>query len=158
MSKIYQTRLIIRFQSGASNVNDLKAELASALEELADPGSDLARLASGIGIAAREFADARGSVDQEGKGFGDVVVIIAIFAPAANHALRNVWDEVIWPRLKSRLGADAVGEELEGADSDQDDSDQDDSDQDDSERLCPILMTSGAARKPGSAPFTCERM
>jgi hypothetical protein len=134
MSKIYQTRLIVRFRPGASSVNDLEAELTSALEELADPGSDLARLASGIGIAAPEFADARGSVDQEGKGFGDVVVLIAIFAPAANHALRNVWDEVIWPRLKSRLGADAIGDEIEGGETDQDDSDQDDSDQDDSDQ------------------------
>jgi hypothetical protein len=51
-------------------------------------------------------------VEEEGKGFGDVIVLVAIFAPAANHAIRTLWDDLILPRIKSRLGADAVGEEL----------------------------------------------
>lgn len=128
MSKTRQNRLNLRYEPGASSVSDLDAEISSALEELADPDSDLAQVASRIGVEAREFAGARGSADQEGKGFGDVVVLIAIFAPAANHALRNVWDEVIWPRVKSRLGADAIGSEVGEDDNDQDDRDQDNSD------------------------------
>lgn len=120
MPKTDQIRLNLRYQPGAVNIDDLQAEISSALEELADPGSDLAQVASGLGIASSEFAGAEGSVDQEGKGFGDVIVLIAIFAPAANHALRNVWDEVLWPRIKSRLGADAIGHEVDQDDSDQD--------------------------------------
>lgn len=124
MSKTGQTRLNLRYEPGAVSIDDLQAEISSALEELADPDSDLARAASGIGIATGEFAGAEGSVDQEGKGFGDVIILITIFAPAANHAIRNVWDEIIWPRIKSRLGADAIGAEAEEGDSEQGDSDQ----------------------------------
>jgi hypothetical protein len=134
MPKSDQTRLSLRYKAGESDSDELQAEITTALEELADPGSDLARSASGLGIAVSEFAGAESSVDQAGSGFGDVIVVIAIFAPAANHALRNVWDEVIWPRLKSQLGADALGDEVDKGDSDQDDSDQDDSDQDDSDQ------------------------
>jgi len=97
------------------------------LKDLADPASDLAQSASGIGVSTGEFAGAEGSVDQEGKGFGDVIVLITIFAPAANHVIRNVWDEMIWPRIKSRLGADAIGNEVEEGDNEQDDSDQENS-------------------------------
>ena len=63
-------------------------------------------------MAPEEFAEADGSVDQEGKGFGDVVVIVALVAPALNHSLRNVWDDLLWPGIKRALGADALGDEL----------------------------------------------
>lgn len=125
MSKIGQIRLNLRYQPGASNIDDLQAEISSALEDIADPKSDLGQIASGIGISPGEFARATGSVDQEGKGFGDVIVLITIFAPAANHALRDVWDQVIWPRIKSRLGADAIGNEVEEDDTDRDETDGD---------------------------------
>ena len=59
------------------------------------------------------IAGARVTVDQEGSGFGDVIVIFAILAPSANHALKSIWDQLLLPRIKSRLGADAVGEEVE---------------------------------------------
>jgi hypothetical protein len=117
--------LELRFRSGAASIRDLQEELAAALTELADPASDMARTASELGIASHEFARSGGSVDQAGKGFGDAVIVVAIFAPAANHALRNVWDELIWPRLKSRLGADALGDILPDDDGDHDDSGED---------------------------------
>ena len=72
-----------------------------------------------------EFLQAHVEVDQEAKGFGDVIILIAIFAPAANHALRNVWDDIIWPRIKSELGADALGDEVFEDESDEEDSDED---------------------------------
>ena len=134
MPKMDETRLNIRYKAGESGVDELQAEITSALEELADPNSDLARGTSGTGFTVNEFSGAKCFVEQEGKGFGDVIVVIAIFAPAANHALRNVWDEAIWPRLKSRLGADAVGDEVDEGDGSQNDDGHEDSNQDDSER------------------------
>ncbi len=127
MAKIDQTGLTLRYQPGAASLDDLQTEISSALEDLRDPDSDLARDASGLGFSSNEFAGAEGSIDQEGKGFGDVIIFITIFAPAANHVIKNVWDEVIWPRIKSRLGADAVGNELEEGDRKQSDSGQEDS-------------------------------
>jgi hypothetical protein len=125
MPEIHRKRLALRYRSGAANIRDLQTEISSALKELGDPDSEIAYAASDFGLASDEFAQAEGSVNQEGKGFGDAIILIAIFAPAGNHALRNVWDDLIWPRIKSRLGADAIGDEVYEDDSDQDDSDQD---------------------------------
>jgi hypothetical protein len=116
----------LRFRSGAASVRDLQAEVSSALAELADPDSGLAQAAAGLGMAPHEFAGASGSVEQEGKGFGDVIMIVAILAPAANHALRNVWDDLVWPKIKSRLGADALGHAAPADEIDKSDSDEDD--------------------------------
>ena len=76
-------------------------------------------------MALEEFAEAEGSVDQEGKGFGDVVVIVALFAPALNHSLRTVWDDLLWPRIKGILGADALGDEVAEDDDDEDEAAED---------------------------------
>jgi hypothetical protein len=107
-----QTRLTLRFSSAGANLDDLESAVASLLNELRDPRTEIAQAAGHIGIAPEEFAGAEGSVDQEGKGFGDVIVIVALIAPTINHSLRNVWDDLLWPHIKRALGADALGDEL----------------------------------------------
>jgi hypothetical protein len=103
-------RVSLYFRGRAADLDDLQAEISSALEELADPASGFAGQASADGFDSSEFARAEVSVMDDAKGFGDVVVLVAIFAPAATHALNKVWDDLIWPRVKSRLGGDALGE------------------------------------------------
>jgi hypothetical protein len=120
MSLHDQIGLNLQYRPGAATIDDLQAEISSALRELGDPDSDLSRSASDLGITSDEFTRAEASVNQEGKGFGDVLIVVAIFAPAVNHALRSVWDDLIWPRVKSRLGADAIGDEVEEDESDED--------------------------------------
>jgi hypothetical protein len=107
-----QTRLTLRFRSASVSLDDLEVAVSSLLEGLRDPGTDVAQAAARIGMMPEEFVEAEGSVDQEGKGFGDIVVIVALFAPALNHSLRTVWDDLLWPRIKAALGADALGDEL----------------------------------------------
>lgn len=124
MPEIAQTRLNLKYRSRAAGTTDLQAEISNALHNLSNPTSDLAREASHLGFMPDEFLQAHVEVDQEAKGFGDVIILIAIFAPAANHALRNVWDDLIWPHIKSELGADALGDEVYEDESDEDESDE----------------------------------
>lgn len=124
MSIIEEVNLNLRYELGTASVYELETEIGEAIRELADSHSDLASAAAAHGIAPDAFAGASASVDQEGKGFAEVVVLIAIFAPAANHALRTLWDELVLPRVKSRLGVDAVGGE-EGSDNESSDDDKD---------------------------------
>ena len=112
MSQTAQTRLTLRFGSAGVNLDDLESAVSSLFAELRDPGTEIAQAAAAIGMAAEEFAEAGGSVDQEGKGFGDVIVIVALFAPTLNHSLRTVWDDLLLPRIKRRLGADALRDEV----------------------------------------------
>jgi hypothetical protein len=119
VTELHHTRLTLRFRSAGVNLDDLDSALCSTLDELRDPRSEVAQAAARMGIMPEEFVQAKVSAYQEGKGFGDVVVAIALFAPALNHAARNVWDELIWPRIKTVLGADAVGEEVAEDDDDE---------------------------------------
>jgi hypothetical protein len=120
-----QTRLTLQFRSASVSLDDLESAVSSLFEGLRDPDTEIAQAAARIGMAPEEFAEAEGSVDQEGKGFGDVVVIVALFAPALNHSLRTVWDDLLWPRIKGILGADALGDEVAEDDDDEDEAAED---------------------------------
>jgi hypothetical protein len=102
-------RIDLRFGPGAADATDLENEISSALAELADQATDPGALASSLGLNTMEFIGARVEVSKSAKGFGEIALLIAIVAPAATHALNKAWDDIIWPRVKSRLGADAVG-------------------------------------------------
>jgi hypothetical protein len=102
--------LSLRFRGHAATVEDLQAEISAALRELGDPASSFANRASEADFNAAEFAGAEVSVAEDAKGFGEVLILITIAAPAATHIINKVWDDLIWPRIKSRLGADALGE------------------------------------------------
>ena len=112
MTETAQTRLTLEFRSASVSLDDLESMVSSLFGGLRDPDTEIAQAAVRIGMAPEEFAGAEGSVDQPGKGFGDVVVIVALFAPALNHSLRTVWDDLLWPRMKRVLGADALGDEV----------------------------------------------
>jgi hypothetical protein len=103
----------LRFAGGAADAEDLEAEISSILHELADPASDVARSAVAVGLSPSDLAGARVTVSQEGKGFGPVMILVAIAVPVAAHIVNKFWDDVIWPRIRGRLGADALGEREE---------------------------------------------
>jgi hypothetical protein len=107
MTEVHQIGL--RFASGAADVYDLKSEISAILAELGDPATEVARSASAFGLDISEFRAAQVDVSKEAKGFGDIALLILITAPAATHVLNKAWDDIIWPRIKARLGADALG-------------------------------------------------
>lgn len=103
----------LRFLEGAADLEDLEAEITSALAELGDSTSDLARSALMAGLNPGDLQSAGVSVRKEGDGFGPVVLLIAISVPVTSHIIDKLWDDIIWPRVKDRLGADALGEREE---------------------------------------------
>src|SRR5262249_13051547 len=99
----------LRFVKGELGAEALEAEIASILEDLANPASDASRSAIASGLDPADMTKARASVEQEGKGFGVVAIAILIAAPVAAHIVNQFWDDVIWPEIKKRLGRDALG-------------------------------------------------
>jgi hypothetical protein len=99
----------LRFVGGKVNTEALEAEISSILSELADPASEAAKSATDIGLNPADMAGAQVSVAKEAKGFGPVAIVIAIAVPVAAHIVNKFWDDVIWPRIKDKLGADALG-------------------------------------------------
>jgi hypothetical protein len=98
-----------RFSKREVAVEKIEAEIRSVLSRLADPRSDVARSATAAGLEPTSLAKARATVTEEAKGFAPVAVVVVIFTPVAAHIVDKFWDDVIWPRVKGRLGADALG-------------------------------------------------
>jgi hypothetical protein len=123
VSQNAQNGLTLRFRSASVSLDDLEGTVSSLFAGLRDPGTEIARDAAGMGMVPAEFDGAGGVVDQDGKGFGDVVVVVALFAPTINHSLRTVWDDLLWPHIKRALGADALGDEAPASEPDEDELD-----------------------------------
>jgi hypothetical protein len=47
-----------------------------------------------------------------------VILVTFLFHPSVVHAINKIWDDLIWPSVRSRLGGDALGE-LEEHDEDE---------------------------------------
>ena len=71
------------------------------------------RAAVAAGLSPSDLVGAHATVRQEGKGFGPVVILVAIAVPVAAHIVNKFWDDVIWPHISGSLGADALGEREE---------------------------------------------
>lgn len=104
-----ENTLTLRFASNAADVHDLEEEISSILREISDPASDAANAALAANLNPSDMSGAHTSVTEEDKGFGPVAILIAITVPVAAHIINKFWDEVIWPQIKGRLGADALG-------------------------------------------------
>jgi hypothetical protein len=111
MPEAYVTQL--RFVGGKGNAEDIEAEISSIVAELADPASEAAQSAANAGLNPADMSGARVDVAKEGKGFGPVAIVIAIAVPVAAHIVNKFWDDVIWPRIKDKLGADSVGKRVQ---------------------------------------------
>jgi hypothetical protein len=104
---------VLRFEPGTSRPGQLEEEISAMLLELADSSSELAERAKEDGFTPQSFTGAHVEVTQEGKGFGEVVILVAIGSSVAGHMIEKAWDDLIWPRIKGRLGADALGKKIE---------------------------------------------
>jgi len=101
---------------GAVPLRDLDQELDSMWRELQDPKSALRREAEGQGLDLQKVSglSRKGAitVTQEGEGFDPVTTaIIVAFAPVAAEMVRDLWRNVLLPRLRKHKGQDALGDE-----------------------------------------------
>lgn len=103
----------LRFVGGAVDTEDLEAEISLILKDLSNPVSDVAKSARAVGLDPSDMRGARARVEKETKGFDPVLIVVAVSVPAASHIVNQFWDDVIWPHLKKRLGADSLGKREE---------------------------------------------
>jgi hypothetical protein len=92
---------IARFWSDAAVSPELQAELADA---------GLRYEASGNSEFTQQITVRAGS---SGADPASVVLIISL-APTANRVLKDIWTNIILPRIRRRWGDDAIGSEQPG--------------------------------------------
>jgi hypothetical protein len=97
------------YRQGELSVEEIREEVDRVWEELRS--SEAVRreaAAAGVDVEQLDTGAARAPIDvaARGAGFG----VIEILVVAAGVVARDLWKEVILPRIKERFGADAVRE------------------------------------------------
>lgn len=101
---------VLEFDRGAG-AKKLQHALDEIVAELRTPGSEAAEAAQAVGVEEAELKDITLVASEKGQAMDPLTaaILITVVGNFASDRLDELWDEVIWPRLKFRLGAKAVG-------------------------------------------------
>lgn len=112
------TSVELRYQRGDATADEIQGVVDEVLRELAVPDSEAAEAALAAGFDPGQLADARVTVEEGAQGIEPFLtaVLVGIVVSLASKAAESFWDDILWPRIKKRLGAAAVGDkEMEAA-------------------------------------------
>lgn len=100
-----------RYQRGDASAELLQEAVDDILGHLAEPGSDVARLARAVGLEPAELAGVTVEIREGEQGAEPILttIVVGIAVSAGSKVAETLWGEVVWPRLRRRLGARALG-------------------------------------------------
>lgn len=100
-----------RYQRGDASAAQLQEVIDEVLEQLAKPDSEAAHAARAADLQPAELSGVRVEVREAEQGAEPVLttIVVGIAVAAGSKIAGTLWDEVIWPRLRRRLGARALG-------------------------------------------------
>ena len=103
--------LTLQFERGARGAKALQDAADGILTELSGDPEAQAAAAQSAGINAADLEDLRIEVEESDAGFEPTVTLIALkFVGGMSAAAGKVFfDKVVWPKIKKRLGSDALG-------------------------------------------------
>ena len=83
------------------------------LAELREPGTEANAAARSAGLDPDVLADARADVTDGEHGAEPILttIIVGIAVSAGSKVAETLWRDVLWPRIRRRLGARALGTE-----------------------------------------------
>lgn len=100
-----------RFARGDANADQLQDVVDEIVHQLAVPGSEVAESARAAGLEPAELADVGVEIREGEQGAEPVLtsIVVGITVTVGSKVVESLWEEVIWPRLRRRLGARALG-------------------------------------------------
>ena len=109
----------LRFRRGAAGAEPIDGVVRDVLGELGVPGSEATRAADRAGLDPARLAGARVEVAEGEQGAEPVLttIVVSIAATAGSKVLESFWNDVLWPRIRRRLGVDVLGPRLSDPDS-----------------------------------------
>ena len=104
----------LRFRYGEASAAELQVVVDEVLAEMRDQTSEAAEQARRAGLDPDAIA-ASVSIREEQQGLDPLAttILVGIGVEVGSHVAKQLWDLVIWPRLRRRLGAKAVGEQVD---------------------------------------------
>jgi hypothetical protein len=105
----------LRFRYGEASASELQAVVDEVLTELREDPSEAADRARQAGLDPQQLAGSEVSVREEQQGLepASTTILVTIVTAVGTHIATKLWDEILWPRLRRRLGAKAVGEKVD---------------------------------------------
>jgi hypothetical protein len=105
-------RVELRFDKDEAGAVELQGVVDEVIAELRGGGGESAELARDAGLDPSELAAAEVSVSEEAQGIDPVTtIVVGVVAAFGGEVAKTFWREVIWPRVRRRLGVAAVGQE-----------------------------------------------
>ncbi|HEU0087737.1 MAG TPA: hypothetical protein VFQ77_08815 [Pseudonocardiaceae bacterium] len=100
-----------RYQRGDASAAQLQEVVDEVLAHLADPDSEVASAARAAGLEPAELSDVNAEVREGAQGAEPVLttIVVGIAVAAGSRVADTLWEEVIWPRVRRRLGVKALG-------------------------------------------------
>lgn len=102
-----------RFERGDATATEIQDVAREVLAELREPGSEASAAAVAAGLEPTDVADARAEVNDGEHGAEPVLttIVVGIAVSAGSKVAESLWKDVLWPRIRRRLGARALGVE-----------------------------------------------
>jgi hypothetical protein len=102
------------FRRGDASADQLQEVVDQVLAELKEPDSEAARAARAAGLERPDLAGAEVQVREGQQGAEPVLttILVGIIISAGSKVAESLWKDVIWPRIRRRLGWTAVKEEV----------------------------------------------
>ena len=105
----------LSFARGRADAEALQEVIDETLAALRGSDDEVLKQLKAAGFELRQIASVDVSVREDAQGANAVVtgIIVAVAGGISKDAAVAFWNRVLWPRIRRRLGSDAVGEERE---------------------------------------------
>jgi hypothetical protein len=102
-----------RFERGDATATEIEDVAREVLAELREPGSQASAAARTAGLDPAAVADARAEVTDGEHGAEPILttIVVGIAVSAGSKVADSLWKDVLWPRIRRRLGVRALGAE-----------------------------------------------
>lgn len=100
-----------RYERGDASAEQLQEVADEILGQLAQPDSEAARAARTAGLDPAGLSAAAVEIREGAQGAEPVLttIVVSIAVTAGSKIVESFWDDVLWPRLRRRLGVRALG-------------------------------------------------
>jgi hypothetical protein len=101
-----------QFDRGDAGADDIQQAIDRIVVELSDSASEVSEAARAAGIEPADLGEVIVDVREGRQGAEPILttILIGIAVKAGSTVVETLWREVIWPRLRRRLGARVLGE------------------------------------------------
>jgi hypothetical protein len=106
-----------RFARGDAGADEIQASVDEIVAHLADPDSEESGAARAAGIEPADLGEVTVDVREGRQGAEPILtaILIGVAVKAGSTVAETLWREVIWPRLRRRLGARVLGQRQDAA-------------------------------------------